>query len=210
MLVKVCGMKEPDNIRLIAGLQPDMMGFIFYPGSDRYVGGLEPEVMAALPENIKRVGVFVNEPPGQIWNIVSRYRISMIQLHGDEPPEVCEAFRGEGFKVMKAFRIGGGTDFQQTALYEGKCHFFLFDTRGDSFGGTGKTFNWEDLKYYRGKTPFLLSGGISPEHIQGLKTLRHPQFAGIDLNSRFEITPGIKDPALVAVFLQALKADLII
>lgn len=201
-------MKHLGNIRQVAALSPDWMGFIFYSKSSRYFGLPEPRVMAGVPEQIKRVGVFVNEKYERILDIVERYGISMIQLHGDETPELCRKLRERGFQVMKALGIQETQDFEQAIPYGAECDFLLFDTKSDCHGGTGRTFDWGLLDSYRGTCPFLLSGGIGPEVLQALKDVKHPYLAGIDLNSRFEIAPGYKDVALLSCFLRSLNFEL--
>lgn len=203
MIVKVCGMREPDNIRAIESLGIDFLGFIFYPKSARYV----EEVPAYLPAQAKRVGVFVNAAPHFILERVRKYKLDIIQLHGEESPEIClklhNLFKTEllNIQFIKVFSITEHKDLEQTALYEDICDYFLFDTKCDSYGGSGNTFDWELLQSYQGKTPFLLSGGIGPESKQMLNTFSHPLWAGIDLNSKFETSPAIKDVALLKLFL---------
>lgn len=198
-------MRDSCNIAETGRLMPDMMGFIFYSGSPRYAGTLKPETVTALPEQIERVGVFVNEKPGVILELVMRYGITTLQLHGNESPSDCDFFRKKGFRVIKAFGIADKIDFRKTGSYEGKCDFFLFDTRTGNYGGSGHSFNWQMLSAYRGTTPFLLSGGISPEHLPAIRQMKHPFFAGVDLNSRFECFPGYKDAPRLALFLNALR-----
>lgn len=205
MLIKICGMRDACNIAETGNLIPDMMGFIFYPGSPRYAGTLKPEVVAALPGQIERVGVFVNEKPEVILEVVVWYGITTLQLHGDESPSDCDFFRKKGFRVIKAFGIADKMDFSKTRSYEGKCDFFLFDTRTGNYGGSGRSFNWQMLGEYRGVTPFLLSGGISAEHLSAIRQIQHPFFAGVDLNSQFECLPGYKDVPRLTLFLKALR-----
>lgn len=205
MLIKICGMREPDNIRAVASLRPDMMGFVFYPFSPRYAGKLEGKTVAALPEKIERVGVFVNENPEGLMKITERYGIHTIQLHGDETPECCRLYRNRGYKVIKALGIETEEDLCRTSDYTADCDLLLFDTRSQLYGGTGQAFDWEILKEYRGKIPFLLSGGISEQSSGELGQFRHPCFAGIDLNSRFETIPGRKDTERLSRFLHSLS-----
>lgn len=203
MLIKICGMKYPDNIRQVAELHPDMMGFIFYPGSPRYVGKMETQMILKLPENITRVAVFVNETYTYIRKIVERYNITTIQLHGQESPEFCGRLQEEGFQVIKAMGIRESTDFIPSYDYERVCDYLLFDTKSPDYGGSGQTFDWEILSVYQGKCPFLLSGGIGPDAMETIRKISHPCFAGIDLNSRFERSPACKDMVLLSRFLNS-------
>ena len=184
MLIKICGMKEPGNVKEVAALHPDMLGFIFYKASPRYAGDLSPRALERLPAAIGKVGVFVNAETGFIENIVRRYKMDTIQLHGDEPPEMG--------------------DFQRTLPYESACQLFLFDTRSRQFGGTGKSFDWNLLNRYEGSVPFFLSGGIAWENREEIGKIKHPKLAGLDLNSRFETAPGMKNIHLLSRFLAEL------
>lgn len=201
-LIKVCGMTDGDNIRAVEALGADMIGLIFYPRSPRCVR----EVPSYLPERAQRVGVFVDAGFDDIMRKRDGYGLGYVQLHGSESPELCRRLRAEGLRVVKAF----GIDADGRALpracfaYEDTCDFYLFDTSSKSYGGSGNTFDWGVLDRYDGKLPFFLSGGIGPEHIKELKLVEHKCFAGIDLNSRFEIKPGIKDEALLRDFLHGL------
>jgi phosphoribosylanthranilate isomerase len=202
MIIKICGMRDAENIRAVEQLGFDWMGFIFYPGSSRYVG----DELSCIPERVKRVGVFVNELPERVQEIASINRLQIIQLHGNESPAYCRSIQDVGFTVIKAFGMDCGEPFpaEQVKKYEGSCDYFLFDTRTAHHGGSGKKFRWELLSGYRGSTPFLLSGGIRPDDAEALKAFDHPQFAGIDLNSGFETAPALKDRILLQRFLTHL------
>ena len=196
LLVKVCGLTEPSNIQAISDLGVDMLGFIFYPPSPRYVvGKATGKEIAALGANQKKVGVFVNETIANMTAIAAEYGLEALQLHGQESPETCLALK-PNFTVLKAFPIAEAADFDLTKSYEGTCDYFLFDTKGPSHGGNGFAFDWSILEAYGGNTPFLLSGGISPEDGEKINQINHPKMAGVDLNSRFEMQPGVKDIAL--------------
>lgn len=200
-LIKVCGMSEAENIREIEQLNVDMIGFIFYPKSPRCLC----ELPAYMPIKAKRVGVFVNEDKKNIEMFADRFSLDYIQLHGNESPDYCHSLRATGLRLIKAFSIAQRKDFENVAAYEESCDFLLFDTKCEQHGGSGKQFDWNTLNFYRGKTPFLLSGGINVYSPTALKKLRHPQLAGFDLNSRFEIKPGLKDVDRVKLFLDELK-----
>ena len=205
--VKVCGMREAENIRQVEALGIDMMGFIFYPKSSRYVS----ERPAYLPQKCKRVGVFVDEDIENIKKIADDYALDFVQLHGHESPDfICMLkFKVSGFRfqVIKAFNIATKEDLNATTPYAGLVDYFLFDTKGPSVGGNGEKFDWSVLEAYHGDTPFLLSGGIGPDDTERILNYHHPKCIGFDLNSRFEIEPGIKDITKLKTFLNYGKQD---
>ena len=192
-------MREADNIRDVETLGIDMMGFIFWPKSSRYVS-LRPDY---LPKHVKRVGVFVNEDPEQVKRLADDYDLDYIQLHGHESPEYI--FQLGGLHIIKAFNISTAEDLLQTQPYEGLVDYFLFDAKGKSVGGNGEKFNWDVLSAYQGSTPFLLSGGIGPDDATNAKAFHHPKCIGIDLNSCFELSPGLKDINKLKEFLKQVK-----
>ncbi|MBQ7350455.1 MAG: phosphoribosylanthranilate isomerase [Bacteroides sp.] len=203
MLVKVCGMREAENIHAIESLKIDFMGFIFYPKSPRYV----KEKPDYLPVHCQRVGVFVNASKEEILNRAKDFDLDFVQLHGQESPAQCTGLKAEGLQVIKAFPIGQDYDWKNTYMYKGVADYFLFDTAGPSHGGSGKRFDWKILKDYSGDTPFLLSGGIRPESLNDVLAFRHPQFRGVDLNSGFETSPGVKDVGLLNEFINNIKKE---
>lgn len=205
MLVKVCGMTDPGNIAAVAALNPDMMGFIFYGPSPRCAGKLAPEALDVLPGSLVRVGVFVDEEPDVLRSTVERYNITVLQLHGTESPEFCRNLREDGFRIIKAVRVGAARDVAEAELYDGCCDLLLFDTMSEAYGGTGKAFDWDLLQYYQGKLPFLLGGGISVADTRKLRDLQYSNFKGVDLNSRFEDSPGVKSDSLLKTFLDDLR-----
>jgi len=192
MKIKVCGLKNPDNIQSVTGLEPDLVGFIFYKPSPRYVGDLQPEVLVNIPEHIIKTAVFVNEAAENVGNIIDQYHFEAIQLHGSETPAFCEQFKGKVI-VIKAFGLDEAFVFERLDEFRGKVDFFLFDAKTPIHGGAGKTFDWTLLNNYKLDIPFFLSGGLSAENMEEIKHITHPQFYGVDLNSRFEISPGMKD-----------------
>ena len=207
MLIKVCGMRRPENIQAVAALPVDWMGFIFYPKSPRFVTD-QAEKAAAIGEAlkasgrmVKRVGVFVNAPARQIMETAALFKLDYLQLHGAESPDDCYALQKRGYAVIKAFSIETADDLKQTEAYAGRADYFLFDTKCAGYGGSGRAFDWSVLQHYHGETPFLLSGGIGPDSIEALKNFSHPRCAGIDLNSGFEISPAEKDADKLAGFL---------
>ena len=198
-IIKVCGMRDAKNIQEIERIGIDLMGFICWERSPRFVS----EVPSYLPK-CPRVGVFVNPTLDYVLERCKAFGFSYIQLHGNESPEYVRQLRK--WEVIKAFNIASTDDLEQTKAYEGLADYFLFDTKGKSVGGNGEKFDWNVLEDYHGDTPFLLSGGIGPEDAERLKHWHHPKCIGIDINSRFETAPGIKDVAAIAKFTSKLKS----
>lgn len=205
MKIKICGMREDDNIAAISRLNIDYMGFIFFESSPRYAGKLSLQSLAALPESVKKTGVFVNAPYTEIMEKVSRFNLDVVQLHGSETPELCAALRSEGLQVIKAFSIAEKADLEIAKSYNRQADFFLFDTKTPLYGGSGKPFDWEVLKTYSDRVPFFLSGGIGAEDAARIRSFSHPAFHAVDLNSRFEIRPGLKDVSSLRTFINQLK-----
>lgn len=209
MICKVCGMREPRNIRAIEALRPDWMGFILWAGSPRYVSA-PPAYLPTSP--VRRVGVFVNASHEEILRQVLAFRLDILQLHGSESPLYCRQlgrFLSDTglppLKFVKVFNISCAFDLAAASDYYGTVDYFLFDTRSPMPGGSGHQFDWNILRAYNGPIPFLLSGGIGPDDLLRLREYHHPRCVGFDLNSRFEIEPGLKDPALLATFIHTLK-----
>jgi phosphoribosylanthranilate isomerase len=184
-------MREPKNILDVAALSPDFMGFIFYEASKRFVG-TNFSVPLNFPVHIKRVGVFVNERVENILINVSKHELDFVQLHGNESSVFCNALR-EKVKVIKVFRVDESFDFSSTKEFSSSADFFLFDTKGENYGGTGQTFDWNLLTKYDQQIPFFLSGGLSVDSIQRIKEFEGLNLYGLDFNSRVESEPGIKD-----------------
>lgn len=206
VLIKVCGMREPDNIREILTLDPDFLGLIFYPKSSRYV--TSPTIINNIRfgQNIKKTGVFVNATEDEIMQKVKLYELQAVQLHGEESVVLCRSLRNKGILVLKAFQIYAAEDFEDTLLYNDQVDYFLFDTKTASYGGSGSKFDWSLLDAYHGNTPFFLSGGIGPDDVQAIQKINHPLFRGVDLNSRFEIAPAIKSYKLLQQFIKQLNS----
>ncbi len=194
MKLKVCGLKFKENIIQVAALQPDYMGFIFYSQSKRFVG--EDFQLPGISPEIKKVGVFVNATIEYINEKISKYKLDIIQLHGDETPDFCEELKPL-VKVMKAFGIEENFDFKVLELYKNSCDYFLFDTKTKEYGGSGKQFDWNILKNYNNVLPYFLSGGLDLENINNLLTTSNIKLFAIDVNSKFEIEPGIKNIELL-------------
>ena len=204
MIVKVCGMREKENIQELLALDIHIMGMIFYKKSPRYVRRT-PGIK--FPDTIKKAGVFVNAGYDEIMKKSEQFGLDIIQLHGNEIPELGKKLSANGLEVFKAFGIDELFDFDKTLPFSQSCSLFVFDSRTKSYGGSGKKYNWKKLNEYKGKTKFLLSGGIGPDDLSAVKNFSHPLFAGIDLNSGFEISPGVKDIAALKIFLNKIRKD---
>ncbi|MDT0646092.1 phosphoribosylanthranilate isomerase [Zunongwangia sp. F260] len=201
-------MKQPENVREIALLQPDYMGLIFYEQSPRFVASEVPEISSA----IKKTGVFVDASLDFILKKVQSYKLKAIQLHGQETAEFCrklwDNLKDDNVEVIKVFSVKGGFDFSKLKEYEEVVDFFLFDTKGKNKGGNGVTFDWEVLKNYPSSTPFFLSGGIGLEEIEEINELmtwfqkngKENLLYAIDVNSRFEDEPGLKNVEKLQLF----------
>lgn len=201
MVVKVCGMREAENIRAIEKTGADLMGFICWPKSKRFVD-TTPQY---LPQ-CERVGVFVDASLKEIQHYVEMLGLNRIQLHGHETPEFCEDVKAAtNLPVMKAISIASDEDIQLTKAYDGVVDAFVFDTKCSGMGGSGRQFDWQLLEGYHDATPFLLSGGIGPDDAERLKRWNHPQCIGYDINSRFETSPAIKDYKVVNQFITKIK-----
>lgn len=193
-------MRDSENIRAIEQTKADLMGFIFHPKSPRFIASL-PEYM---PKKQKRVGVFVNASLEQILAKAQKFSLEYIQLHGDEPPAFCSELKNRGLKVIRAQRIANADDIIRAESYN-MADLMIFDTKTELYGGSGKKFNWQLLENYKGCVPFLLSGGIRSDTFEEIKAFFHPQFAGIDLNSGFEISPALKDVGKLNNFIEKIK-----
>jgi phosphoribosylanthranilate isomerase len=209
MNIKVCGITSVKQLKQLDGLNIDYAGLIFYKGSSRYAGDkIAKEELKGADLDIKKVGVFVNPEMIEVLDAIDEYGLDAVQLHGDESPEMCEDL-GSEVEVIKAFRIASGDENIDKLVepYDDVCDFYLFDTAAKSgeLGGTGKQFDWSLLNKNRIEKPFFLSGGISLEDAARIKAFKHSDFYGIDINSKFEKEPGVKDMALILQFLQALK-----
>ena len=278
-LIKVCGMRDAQNIREVAALGANLIGLIFYPKSPRYVesissdAGIIPDYSSLTPDPLpegegrnmldkqlkaeetkgetrnkqpvsaqlkstqskapfnkvttplslgegqggeaaipKFVGVFVDDMPQNIVTAVYNYHLSYVQLHGDESPVMIDNLRRTlvpdivpQIKIIKAISVSSAEDLKRYEQYEGHVDLFLFDTKCKGYGGSGQKYDWSVLEAYTGQTPFLLSGGIGPDDADRLRDFHHPQCAGIDLNSKFETAPGMKDINLLQNFLHQLN-----
>lgn len=219
MKIKVCGMRDGENIRRVAALGVDWIGMIFWDKSPRYVtmiptdAGIIPDRADTTPKtDIKRVGVFVDEMPQNIITRAVNFELDLIQLHGHETPTMIRNLRHTldpdirpGIQFIKAISVSCRDDIAAYKPYEDCVDYFLFDTKCPTVGGSGTQFDWSVLEAYDGSKPFLLSGGIGPDDTERVKAFHHPQCIGIDLNSRFETAPGVKDVDLLRTFIQHIK-----
>lgn len=203
--VKVCGMKYPDNIAAATSLGIDYMGFIFYDQSKRYVGESSSVFIKQL-EHPSKVGVFVNASLSEILVKIAEFQLNMIQLHGNESVEFCvELKEKSGITVIKAFGIDQDFDWAQLNPYAEVIDYFLFDTKSSSHGGTGIQFDWSLLDQYKLTTPYFLSGGLDPENIKTALERNDPRLYALDLNSKFEVEPGLKDIDLLTQSINNIK-----
>ena len=200
-IIKVCGMTDGENIRQTEQLGVDFIGFIFYPRSPRFLF----EMPTYLPVRSQRIGVFVNESKDNILMYADRFGLDYIQLHGNESPEFCHNLQAAGMKLIKAFSIATPRDLSSVPAYEGLCQYYLFDTKTPQYGGSGNQFDWTLLNRYTGNTPFLLSGGINQYSAAAIRNFHHPRLAGVDINSRFESSPGLKDIGRIQTFISELR-----
>ncbi|MEM1134411.1 MAG: phosphoribosylanthranilate isomerase [Bacteroidota bacterium] len=209
MKVKICGMRDEKNILEILEEPPDYMGFIFYEKSSRFAGDMPPKVMELIPAYVGKVGVFVNATQGEIEKRVDTYKLDLVQLHGVEPPVFCqllkERLETRDISLIKVFNIAEDFDFKTLHPYNDIVDYFLFDTKGKLPGGNGYTFDWTILEKYSGNKPFFLSGGIDPSHISIIKKLKLKGLHTIDINSKFEKTPAVKDFSKTAHFISELR-----
>ena len=204
MLIKVCGMKDGENIRQTEALGADLIGLIFYSKSPRCVE-YRP---GYLPARARRVGVFVNAAADEICDRAAEYSLDYVQLHGTESPQFCRTLRArlpEDCGIIKALPVASGGDLAAADAYQECADMLLFDTKCPGHGGSGIKFDWSLLEGYGGRLPFLLSGGIGSGDAEALGTFIHPRFVGVDLNSRFESIPGVKDTALLQDFIREIK-----
>lgn len=206
MKLKICGMKYPDNILDVGSLLPDYMGFIFWEKSARYFEATIP----TLPQSIKKVGVFVNAGQEEIVSKINQYDLQAVQLHGHESVAFCQELQNtlvKSIEIIKVFSVDATFDFDQLQAFETVCDYFLFDTKGKLPGGNGTTFDWRVLENYSSQKPFFLSGGIGlheSDWVNEILTTDLPIFA-IDVNSKFEIEPGLKNTKLLASFKQNIN-----
>jgi phosphoribosylanthranilate isomerase len=209
MNIKVCGITQLKQLQQLDGLNIDFAGLIFYKNSPRYLDGkITKDELQSTDFDIKKTGVFSDAEMIDILDAIDDYGLDVVQLHGNESPEMCQDL-SEEVEVIKAFSIGDGkVDIDElVAGYDDVCDYYLFDTKpaDGTKGGTGKKFDWKIITKAKIEKPFFVSGGISIEDVAAIKKIKHPDFYGIDINSKFEKEPGIKDMAQILQLLQELK-----
>lgn len=207
MKLKVCGLNDRENILEVLQCKPDYIGFIFYDRSPRYVNDLPASFVQEI-NSAKKVGVFVNECEMKILDTVSQYGLDLVQLHGDESPEFCKRIKGS-VPVIKAFQIGEEFDFSVLNAFENACDYFLFDSKSENYGGSGRSFNHQKLEEYTLSKKVFLSGGLDLNITEDLLYLQsvHPRVLGIDVNSRFEIRAGLKDTGKLKVLTEKMRKN---
>jgi phosphoribosylanthranilate isomerase len=195
--IKICGLREPSNIDEVLLLKPQYIGFIFYPSSSRFVGDIDPEYIKGL-KNVKKTAVFVNASLEEIIEIVNTYQFNAIQLHGNESAAFCEELkRITGLEIIKAFGVESDFDFNQLEPYLPYVDYFLFDTKTSLYGGSGMVFNWNVMKKYPYSKKYFLSGGIGSDNFDAAYSFDDERLYAVDLNSKFELSPGIKNILLL-------------
>ena len=209
MNIKVCGITTKKQLEQLDGLDIEFAGLNFFKGSPRYIRKkILPQEVADIDLDIKKTGVFVNAGYDEIMQFTQLYNLDLVQLHGDETPRLCEQL-SEELEVIKVFRLGENDKRsidEEIVDYDDVCDYYLFDTASESqYGGTGKKFDWERIKTSKIEKPFFISGGIGPDDVGIIKSFKHPDFYGIDINSGFETAPGVKDMGLILRFIHALK-----
>jgi len=211
--IKVCGMRDEKNLDQVLLREPDLVGFILTPRSPRLV---ETSVLPMLVRQVharpgvKAVGIFVNEDKERVAQIVRDALLDVVQLHGDESPDYCRWLRATLSKILiiKAVPARDEQTVRGASQYEGAADYILFDAPSAQGGGAGKTFPWTLLSHYTGTLPFFLGGGLGPTTIsEALKYRSHPSFSGVDLNSKLESAPGIKDVRLVDKVIQVIRSS---
>ena len=207
MKIKICGMKYPENIEHLALLKPDFLGFIFYEKSKRFVGDNLLIKDLHIDKNTQKVGVFVNASHEYILENIKKHDLDLVQLHGDETPDFCAYLFKQNIKISKAFQVDEDFDFKILDVYKDVCSYFLFDTKTKHYGGSGRKFDWDILSGYDNEKPFFLSGGIDIDDAQNIKQLKGLNIFAIDINSKFEIEPGLKDVGKIGVFMEELRLN---
>lgn len=206
MIVKVCGMRDPRQMQALEDMGVDLMGMIFFPKSPRYVEteGFSP---CSLPQKIAKVGVFVKADIDTVASCVKKYNLSFVQLHGGEDVDYArQLIEKTGVKIIKVASVSGVDDVRNISTeWESVADYMLFDYKCVGYGGSGQQFDWAVLDEYTLNIPFLLSGGVGADDAEAVKNIRHPKFAGVDVNSKFEISPANKDIDKVKTFLSVIR-----
>jgi len=200
-------MRDKSNIRDLVKVHPDYIGFIFYSGSERFVGNnFNLRILNYIPESINKVGVFVKAGKDYILEKTDIFGLNLIQLHGGESPEFCRELSHNGIPVIKVFSINEGFDFNSINPFKPFCKYFMFDTECKTYGGSSRKFDWDSLSQYDNEKPVFLSGGIGPGDADSIKELNNLNIHAVDINSRFEKEPGLKDISKIAKFIKKIKS----
>lgn len=206
MKIKICGLKHKTNLFDVVEAGVDYVGMIFYEKSPRYVlDSLYPEDVWFLPDEVEKIGVFVNASFDEIKKYAKLYQLNLIQLHGNETPEVCKQLQNLGYGVIKAFGVDESFDFNRLKPYHTSVDFFLFDTKTSDYGGSGITFDWNILTNYTLDIPVFIGGGVSLENLNELLNFNFPFLYSVDMNSKLEIEPGLKDILKVQKAVELVK-----
>jgi phosphoribosylanthranilate isomerase len=204
--IKVCGLRDDKDILMLSLMNIDFMGFIFYKPSPRYAGEiLKPEILENIPERIVKTGVFVNEKAEEITSIAKEYHLQAIQLHGNESTDLCKELKEQGYIVLKALKGDKDELVVNSIMYKDVCDYYLIDTPTTQHGGSGQKFDWTILHEFEFDKPFFLSGGVEPLDADIINSLNFKDFYAIDINSKFETSPGKKDTAIISEFIKKIK-----
>lgn len=199
-------MKQAANIAAVANLHPNYLGFIFYEKSPRYISEVSAELIKYVPQEIKTVGVFVDEDLETVKTLAAKHYLKAVQLHGNESVDFCKEIKQTGVEVIKAFGVHAGFDFSVLQAYEPVVDYFLFDTQTPVHGGSGKVFDWTLLNNYSLSKPYFLSGGIDLQHAEQIKNINDERLYAVDINSKFEIEPGLKDVGQLKDFFKEMNS----
>jgi phosphoribosylanthranilate isomerase len=206
MKIKVCGMREPGNIKRLVDIQPDYIGFIFYSRSKRFISEKTgKEIFDLVPASIKKVGVFVNEPVEELKKKARIFGLDFVQLHGNEDVGYCQIVKEHGIQIIKSFGVDAQFDMKIIEEFKPFASFFLFDTKTEQHGGSGKKFSWDMLKGYDNEVPFLISGGIGPGDVEALAELDDINIEAVDVNSGFETSPAVKNIEMLEEFILGIS-----
>ena len=200
--IKICGITNKEDALHAASLNVDMIGFVFYKRSKRYIESKTVrDIVNELPPSMNKVGVFVNEERSRVLEMAEDSDIDTLQFHGDEKPDYCSSFK-DSYKVIKAFRLKAKKDLKNINDYD--VDFYMLDTYGPAdFGGTGKSFDWKILEDHEFLKPVILSGGLNPSNVY--KAIGEIAPYGVDVSSGVEAAPGKKDYDLMKKFVRNVR-----
>ncbi len=206
MIIKITGVKYPDNILQVAQLPIDMIGFVFDASSSRYAKNLDMSILRQIPSHILKVGVFVNETLENILTVLRKYSLNAVQVHGADNVELCRTLKEEAnVLVIKVFSVTNADNFKVMKDYEKVCDYFLFNTKVDAYAEKLQKFNWNILTAYSGEKEFLLSGNISTDDLKLIFKANPPKMAGLDVGNKFETKPGMMDINQLRAFIEEMN-----